>query len=371
MSVFGFAVDLGTTTIECCLVCMKDKTILERQNFPNPQSLYGSDIMNRIVATIRNPQLLQVMKQAVASKLLSCFDNMIKKTGISAYEVHEICICGNTTMVSILLEHDISSLGVYPFDAILKQGVMCETTQIFGECGYTCPVYLSGCASAFIGGDILAGLYFLRKDDKDAFCNKTCLFLDLGTNGEMVLYDNGKYYGASTACGPAFESCTRRQNVYGTTTIDAICLGLLSHKIGEDGRLVSGNTSSVHIQGVTLTADILHQVLLAKAAICAGIFTLCDAAQIEAKQIETVYLAGGFGFYLNLDSAFSIGLLPSCMESKIKILGNTSVLGAISLLGLEDKNLVMHDLLIHILNFAELPAYQDLFISNMYFRRVS
>ncbi|MDD6328275.1 MAG: ASKHA domain-containing protein, partial [Lachnospiraceae bacterium] len=127
----------------------------------------------------------------------------------------------------------------------------------------------------------------------------------------------------------------------------------------------------VHIQGVTLTADILHQVLLAKAAICAGIFTLCDAAQIEAKQIETVYLAGGFGFYLNLDSAFSIGLLPSCMESKIKILGNTSVLGAISLLGLEDKNLVMHDLLIHILNFAELPAYQDLFISNMYFRRVS
>lgn len=371
MSLFGFAVDLGTTTIECCLVCLKDKSILDRQSFPNPQSLYGSDIMNRILAVERNTSLLHAMKQAVTDKLLSCFDSMRDNAGILTNDVHEICICGNTTMVSILLEYDITSIGVYPFKAKLKQGITCEASVIFGNNCYDCPVYLSGCASAFIGGDILSGLFYLRNEEAGSFCDKTCLFMDLGTNGEMVLYHDGKYYGASTACGPAFEGCTRRQNVYGCTTIEAIHFGLLAHKICEDGSFASEEDTSINIHGVTLSGDILHQVLLAKAAICAGILTLCDEAGIDVNRIETVYLAGGFGFYLNMNSAASIGLFPDCLKSKIKIVGNTSLFGAISLLGLKDKNKHMHALLIHILNFAEIPAYQDLFISNMYFRRVS
>lgn len=372
MSYIGFAVDLGTTTIDYCLVDMMDCHVIEQSSFLNPQSLYGSDVINRIMTITRDAAFAEVLKSQVVDALNTHFISMLEHNGYVSSDVSRISICGNTTMVSILLGRDVKCLGEAPFIPDLKDDVCILANQLFGdESELVCPVILSGCASAFVGGDILAGMNYLKDYySAEAFANRNCLFIDLGTNGEIVLYTNNQYYGAATACGPAFEGCTRRQKVYGATTIETIALCVSLGKILPNGSFAKDSMEQLTVNKVTLTLDVLHSILLAKAAIAAGIETICEQATVQMKDIDYVYLAGGFGFHLDLESAIKIGLIPKILKDKIKIVGNTSLEGA--KLFLNDKYIsrINKDTM-KILNFAEIPSYQDKFIQNMYFQPIN
>lgn len=367
MNNYGFAVDLGTTTIDCCLVKKDDKSVISSFSFANPQSLYGSDIMNRIMTIKRDSSKLSVLKKMVVDGLLHAFQVMLEDGSLVYDSIGEICICGNTTMNSILLGLDVSSLGEAPFLSSLKDGQIIDANVLFDSDLFSCFVYVSGCAGAFIGGDILSGLYYI---DKKFEISSNSLLLDFGTNGEMVLFANDKWYGAATACGPAFEGCTRKQKIYGASTIEAIALGVMTNKIVANGSLKDDSIRELTISGVKLDSNILQQILLAKAAIVAGIYSLCDVANIEVTSLDTIYLAGGFGFYLDIEHAITIGLLPACFKDKVQVVGNSSLLGAKELLFVEDKNKYMHNKDIQILNFAMLEGYQDLFVSNMFYKKV-
>ena len=288
--------------------------------------------------------------------------------------VNMMCICGNTTMISILLEYDLDGLGEYPFTHKLTNSVRCMTDEIFGESfPVSCEVILSGCASAFIGGDILSGLVHLGNVREYLFDDEhTSLLLDFGTNGEMVLNHKGNYYATSTACGPAFEGCTRKQHVYGSGTIDALALGIKTGNISRDGVLGPAYFDrGLDIQGVHLDMDIIRQILPAKAAIYTGISFLLEEAGVGTDDIDKVYLAGGFGFYLNVRSAIDIGLLPKAFCNKTITVGNTSLLGACDILrSVDDYNRLesyTEQDTIKVLQLAEREQYQNRLLENMSF----
>ena len=367
---FKIAVDLGTTSVELAIIG-DNKDIIDRCYFNNPQSLYGKDVITRINTATRNKSFIKIMKDLLVASLKEHLYKLISTNHLNISDFSKICICGNTTMISILLENDLEELGSFPFNHKLNKSIIINSEELFDDDFILrCPVILSGCSSAFIGGDVLAGLYYVEKE-YDIKEDETYLFLDLGTNGEMVLYNKGDYYSTSCACGPAFEASSRSENVYGSTLIDAIALGRMAGKISKNGILEDRFIQSgLNIMGVNLSADKLREILLAKAAIKTGIDILVKESNTNIPDITEVYVAGGFGFYLNIDHATYIGLIPDYLKDKVKVLGNTSLKGAIMLLTSNDY-IVPIDLYIEkdikLIQMANLPDYQELLINNMYF----
>ncbi len=365
------AIDLGTTSIEVAIINISGD-VIDTCYFKNPQSLYGKDVITRINTAIRDKSFVKTMKDLLIVSLKENIEKLTATNSLDLLSVNKICISGNTTMISILLQYDIEELGYYPFNHKLDKSVIVDSKDLFNNTlPISCPVILTGCFSAFIGGDVLSGLYYVE-NEYAINENDTYLFLDLGTNGEMVLFNKGEYYSTSCACGPAFEASNRCVNVYGSTLIDAIAMGIKAGKISTAGILEDTFLQSgLDLMGVHISADVLREILLAKAAIKAGIEILIKKANIDVSEINQVFVAGGFGFYLNIDNATYIGLIPEYLKDIIIIVGNTSLKGAIKLLiDYENTNPIDYyiDKDMNLIQMANLPDYQELLINNMYYK---
>lgn len=348
------AVDLGSTMIDSCLMDAEENRLLAQQSIKNPQRLYGSDVINRIMTIKRDIQFLATMREQTILAIIDLLQGMlaeIKRQVAHTEREHElvkldkVSITGNTTMISILLGMDISDMGEVPFPTKLKESVTISGTELFPaewmqrfEEEYpeimdeNCTVFLSGCCSAFLGGDVIAGLMHMEQLHSSALPDCS-LFLDLGTNGEMILKTQETYYATSTACGPAFEGCARKQHAYGNSLLEAIALGRRLEKIHENGTLADAFLDGgIVIHGIRITSEILQAIMLAKAAVYAGMKGLLKTAGITAKAVDKVWIAGGFGFHLNTRDAIDLGMLPQELEGRIEIVGNTSLAGAVDLL---------------------------------------
>lgn len=348
------AVDLGSTMIDSCIIDSENGDIITRRSIKNPQRLYGSDIINRIYTVKRDIAYLTVLRdQAVLAIKQSLVEMLADRRKNVAHTVkqHEIVkldkivISGNTTMISILLGMDISEMGEYPFPTVLHESVILSYNELFSETDILdietdnqelfseeCVAFCTGCSSAFLGGDIVTGVLYLEQSMMTSVPD-CYLFLDLGTNGEMVLKYHEHYYATSTACGPAFEGCARKQHAYGNSLLEAIALGRKLEKIHENGTLASEYLDSgIVIHGIHITSEILQAIMLAKAAIYAGITCLVKKAGVTYSDIQQIYIAGGFGFHMNPQDAVSLGMLPREFQTKITIAGNTSLQGAVYLL---------------------------------------
>ena len=389
------AVDVGTTNINMAFYDTKADSVIVYFDMPNRQSLYGRDVINRILTATRDEQYLSVMKDMVVSDMAEAIVNTSTEYGFGIDDICEICLSGNTTMISILLEYDISSLGVSTYKHKLDKTVIISAKELFNDkCVVKpdCKVILTGCVSAFIGGDILSGVIYLKYSsmyemiDKAAKKNDTpyekyffddehtSLLIDLGTNGELVLNDKGRLFATSAACGPAFEMSLKRQGVYGSSAIDAVTLGVKAGQISKEGSLNDEYIKEgIKIGDVHLTSDIIREILLAKAAIATGIEGLTKKAAITFDDIDNIYIAGCFGNYLNVDNAVYIGLIPKPFKYKVSIIGNSSLNGAIILIN--NDNLINEmDLLrdkIEVLQLVNMSNYQDILLDNMYFKEVA
>lgn len=369
MKKIGYAVDIGTTTIDVCLADIEAGCILSKKSTKNRQSLYGSDVLNRILTVTRNPEYIKALKALVIEDITKMLMEMLRDTGCEVADVVKLCICGNTTMISILLEYNIEKLGKNPFESDLSQNVSCRAKRLFDINDLDCEVILSGCASAFIGGDILSGLIFLTHNYHftDGRIN---MLIDLGTNGEMVLIKDDKYFSASTACGPAFEGCVKKQNVYGSNVIDAIMMGIKSGKINRDGIISEPFfEKGINIMNIHIDMDILRQFILAKSAVAAGIDAIVATADISLSDIDNIYISGGFGLYLNLNNAIDIGLFPVEFRGKLNIVGNTSLHGAFEILCnesyVDEMNYLTKDK-IKLIQLAENDIYKKRLIEHMH-----
>ena len=265
----------------------------------------------------------------------------------------------NTTMAHLLAGIDPSPIGQAPFTPVFTNTFLLENTKLNA---YITNIVILPSVGAYLGSDILAGILASRMLET----NKNALLIDIGTNGEIILKTGQQLYGCSTAAGPAFEggriSCGmaaipgainevqlidgkvklktvegKPKGICGCGLVDLIavmrkeklldCSGALqksssplSKKIKNDVFYVTGE--------IYLSQKDVREFQLAKSAIISGILSLATTARISLDQIETVYLAGGFGFYLNLDNAYSVGLLPETFRGKVRSIGNASGMGA-------------------------------------------
>ncbi len=345
---YGFAVDIGTTTVVACLYKMGSSLPLQSCAQRNNQSAYGADVISRIQHA--GAEGVQGLQKAICSQLARMLADCMSRVGISVREVSGCVVTGNTTMLHLLTGLDPSGIAAAPFT---PQSLF-DGDWPGEQLGLLCPVYLPRCPGAYLGADVTCAALAAELDRP----GPPALLVDIGTNGEMVLATGGRCRGCSTAAGPAFEGAGISQGMpaaagavdrvfvvdgkVGFTTIgdapaagicgsglmDAVAVMLKTGAIDETGLLQEGDAFAIGSSGVRVTQEDIRQVQLAKAAIAAGIDTLLAECGITPQEIGAFYLAGGFGSYINLQSAADIGLLPPQLVQKAVVLGNAAGSGA-------------------------------------------
>ncbi|MBR4962136.1 MAG: DUF4445 domain-containing protein [Clostridia bacterium] len=360
-SLVGAAVDLGTTTIALSL-WQDDGTRLGGTVFANPSRSYGADVISRISYAMEHPEGTDVMCRQMQAAVDEKLTALAAEKGITA----PVCriLAGNAVMEHLYAGLNPAPIGKVPF----------YTQSRFGDVMDTDPAtYLAPAAASYVGGDILMGAAWLLWD-KPERKEKTILFLDLGTNGELGVYKDGKWLFAATAAGPAFEGAhielgmpatkgavTRIKwdgETFALTTVGGgepaglcgsgildgmwqmLSLGLADEygsltddpdewKIApEDGIGVDEDGEvCTFAPGVYLTQSDVRQIQTARAAIAAGVEVLCQKAGVEADEVDEVCLAGSFGHGLDVASAAGVGLFPRSLENRVTAVGNSSEAG--------------------------------------------
>ena len=404
------AVDLGTTTIAMQLMKMETGQIIDTYCEMNPQRSYGADVLSRIQASCEgNRDKLQTLVMEVLERGVERFLH---------HQVHVRCMCiaGNTTMEHLLMGYDVSSLGHSPFTPV-ECGL-----QEFVHPVWDFKVWIVPCISAFVGGDVVAGLYACglltcdsekepsrhtaKKQNSDEH-EMAALLIDLGTNGEMAITDGERMIVTATAAGPAFEggagagivgsdmvACTAellRQGIMDETGLlaEPYFTKGVSVQIADEGhyQFISGRSG----QGICLTQADIRSLQMAKAAVRAGVEILLgqmgewwkgkpqsneqqqNKLKLYEHKVERVCLAGGFGYYLDVEAAFAIGLLPEHMRGRVQAVGNTSLVGAYRIgrdlwHGKTDgKSLERSISSIDSINLAKQPDFEELYIRYMNF----
>lgn len=376
----GIAIDIGTTTIAAALI-KKDGTSAFLSCL-NPQSVYGADVVSRI-ESCSNGAL-----NKLTELIRNCINGIIEKLDTEK-NAQELIISGNTTMLHIFCGISPESMGVFPFKPQFTD-VQCLNGSDIGL--RTEKITVLPSVSAFIGSDIVSGIYALELHKTD----KTIFLADLGTNGELVLAHKGKLYCTSTAAGPALEGACIECGVGGVdgaidkvfdengeigfTTIgnvkpigicgagitDAIAL-LLNNKLIDSSGYLENN---VRISdNVYISPKDVRQFQLAKSAVYSGIETLCEVVGTDKNSIDSFLIAGGLGYYINQNSAITVGLLPNISTEKIKAAGNTSLQGALMCIGNDNavKEMCSISKICSLINLGGNPNFSQKFMDNMFF----
>ena len=383
----GAAVDIGTTTIAAVLY--REGRAVGTMGAWNPQSVFGADVISRIEASLEGKadKLAASVREAV-SRLLT---ELAEHAGESVEAIETVIITGNTSMLYFLTQKNPRCLSRAPFEADELFGWWTTGEALDLSCRKA-DVYLPRCMSAFVGADITTAILGsgLTETDRipgaDSSCkeaaaaidtNVSCretdgvsaagsgsprLMVDVGTNGEIVLFSGERLICCATAAGPAFEgaglSCGMRgvagaidhvnwengswkvhvigdrdasaaEGICGSGVIDGVA-GLLESGLLEDTGYLEEDVCFAG--NVGLTAEDIREVQLAKGAIRAGMETLLAEEKIDAAGLEGLYVAGGFGSYMSAKSAERIGLFPKIDLSRIKICGNAALAGAVKIL---------------------------------------
>lgn len=325
---YGAAIDIGTTTIAASIYKFPGGECVYRGALPNTQSKYGSDVISRIMHS----------GEKGLSGLKAELENQIKKL-TSGYEIEKYVIAGNTTMLHFLTEKNASGIAVAPY----------TPESLFGN--WYGNMYLPNCISCYVGADVTCAILSSEMTKR-----KTALMVDVGTNGEMVLWHNGKFICCSTAAGPAFEGvgitngCMATSGainkvyvengevkyttigdenpigICGTGLIDAIASMLQLYIPDKSGYIE--DDFEISTSGIYITLEDVRQFQLAKSAIRSGIDTLIHSAGINYDNIEVFYIAGGFGSFIDPKSAAKVGMIPNKLKDKCVPLGNSALCGA-------------------------------------------
>lgn len=380
------AVDLGTTTIAMQLVEMDSGRVVDTYCEMNPQRRYGADVLSRIQASCEGNR--ETLQRLAVEALERGVERFIHRNAA----IRCMCIAGNTTMEHLLMGYDVSSLGSTPFKPV-EIGL-----QEYRHPAWDFKVWLTPGISAFVGGDIVAGLYAcgmlinhlpeqFTGQQENVHQGKTSLLIDLGTNGEMAIADGTRMIVTATAAGPAFEGGASA-GIVGSDMIACAALLLRRGILDETGLLAEPYfTEGISLQSsLYMTQKDIRSLQMAKAAVRAGVEVLLkrlgeqwageslkEGARLGSQPIERVYLAGGFGYYLDVDAAFRIGLLPAHMRGQVRAVGNSSLTGAYQI-GRDlwrhkiDRRMLEESLsFIESINLAEQEEFEKLYIRHMDF----
>jgi len=386
----AFAVDIGTTTVVVLLVDLVTGEVLSRAGAFNEQIRFGDNVITRIEAACQ-PEMLAALQRAVVRETIQpLLLRACGRAGRSAERIAGGAMAGNTTMLHLLVGEDPTPLGIAPFTPRFitgRQVLAGEIKLAAPGLAPETPIQLLPGIAAYIGADITAGIFASGM----VFDPTPSLFVDIGTNGEIVLQSSGKLTACATAAGPAFEGCglrcgtraregavsdlrltlnpfqietkvigsvplARANGLCGSAYVDFLATARSSGLLGVTGRFDISAWEKLPAQhrctedderalrlteangaGALRVSEVDVALLLqAKAAIGAGIEILLETAGIRAADLGRVYLAGGFGMHLDVVHAIAVGLLPGFRVEQVRVVGNTSLAGA--LLALVDRN---------------------------------
>jgi uncharacterized 2Fe-2S/4Fe-4S cluster protein (DUF4445 family) len=379
---FGIAFDLGTTTVVATLLDLSTGTPVAVESMLNKQQPFGADVITRISATMMDPGALDKLQQLATETLGELAREVCARGGVPPHEVYEIAVAGNATMTHLVLGIDPEPLGMAPFimSARLWPEILAADLGLAGTVHPRARAVVFPSFGAYVGGDITAGL-LASGMDRDA---RIRLFIDIGTNCEIVLGNRDWLLATAAPAGPAFEGAaircgmraadgaievvkvigdTEPQGLCGSGLVDAVT-GLV--KVGlldasgrfipeEQARLTAPGLADrltmigkervfvLHWRGapqdsIYLSQRDVRELQFAKAAIATGWQILLEEAGLTAADVKQVLLAGSFGSYLSATSAIRIGLVPKVPVPRVVSAGNVAGEGAkMALLSLRER----------------------------------
>lgn len=370
--IYGLAIDVGTTTLVFDLVNLENGDILETVAKTNPQISYGNDVISRIEYTLVDKNNKKYFYPAERAKRASHLKEMIvgqinesikelsdKRAENIAQYIYETVVVGNSTMRNLFFGLDVSSLGIMPYEATHKNGVVRTPREIGLNINNAGTVY--GCAliGSHIGADIVADILAAEMYKN----NEISLLIDIGTNGEIVLGNKDKLIATSCAAGGSFEgtsvSCgvggiegaikkielTDSRVVYSTIGNRypiGVCgsgfIDLLAQLL-EKGIM----TRKARIQqdffitgDLKITQQDIFQLIISKAAIRTGWQVLLKHYPVDIADVKKIYLSGGFGNFIDTRNAMKIGLIPEVDIDRVVKIGNGALEGAREMLLCKD-----------------------------------
>ncbi len=379
---YAAAFDVGTTTLAGALLDANSGRDLAVVSRLNPQTRFGDDVVARILRVRTDPDAMRTLQAAICAALDEMLGELCQTAEIPREHVYELTLAGNTTMQQLLCGVDVSPLGEVPFVPAAGRSLLIPAAQLRLGIHPRGRAWIMPVIGGFVGGDTVAGVLATGVIDAVG----PTLFVDIGTNGEIVLAAKGKFWAASTAAGPAFEGARilhgmrgaagaiekvvvdgrLRINVIGDVPPLGLCgsalidaaAELLRHGLlvpqgrllwadqlpsgvvpdlarrivayeGRPAFLLAGEEETGHGRPILLTQRDLRELQLAAGAIRAGIALLLQRAGLGPQDLDRVLVGGGFGNFIRRSNAQRIGLLPSGVEHcRIRYQGNTSLSGA-------------------------------------------
>jgi uncharacterized 2Fe-2S/4Fe-4S cluster protein (DUF4445 family) len=378
---FGVAFDVGTTTLVGTLMNLRTGMAAAVSSTLNGQAPFGADVISRISHAMNGADSIEELKAAVVHTMNGILDDLYRDSGVSPERTYEAVVVGNVTMLHLLLGIDPTPISMMPFTPTFMDALSVPASEVglhIHPAGYIQTLPALG---AYVGADIVSGVLATNIARED----KMRVFVDVGTNGEIVIGSSQRTLATAAPAGPAFEGsqikCGMRATdgaiegvqlgdrvelqviggdvapigLCGSGLVDAVAqllnVGLLDHS----GRMrsaadvpnhplaarlieVEGVRAFLLAEGVYLSQRDVRELQFAKGSIATGIKILMNILGVAASELDEIYLGGSFGSYLNPESAKIIGLVPDVDVDKIIAVGNSAGEGAkIALLSYRER----------------------------------
>ena len=378
---FGVAFDVGTTTLVGTLMNLRTGMAAAVRSTLNGQAPFGADVISRISHAMNGAESIEELRTAVVSTMNGILDELYREAGVPPDRTYEAVVVGNVTMLHLLLGIDPAPIAVMPFTPTFMDELSVPASEVGLHIHPEGYVQTLPALGAYVGADIVSGVLATGIARED----KLRVFVDVGTNGEIVIGSSQRTLATAAPAGPAFEGsqikCGMRategaiegvhigdtvelqiiggdvpaQGLCGSGLVDAVAqllnVGLLDHS----GRMLSAAEAAGHplvdrlievegvkafllAEGVYLSQRDVRELQFAKGSIATGIKVLMDILGVSASDLDEIFLGGSFGSYLNPESAKVIGLVPPVDVDKIIAVGNSAGEGAkIALLSYRER----------------------------------
>jgi len=412
-AIVGCAIDIGTTTVTMVLVDLCSGKLLAKGSSGNGQIRYGADVINRIIESSRTGGKKKLQDAIVKETLRPIIANLCRTAGISARSILRLTIGANTTMNHLLVGVDADPIRMDPYIPSFFGWEGLQAQDLHLPANPIAPVVIAPNIGSYVGGDITAGTLATMMWDKD----EMTLFIDLGTNGEIVFGNRDFLMSCACSAGPAFEggdiSCGMRATdgaveavvidkdtmeptltivgdagqkpvgICGSGIIDIISelfrTGIIDAKgmFNREGKRVARDQHGMgrYIlafadetetgREVAINEVDIDNFIRAKGAIYSGIDTLLQSVDMTPDCIDTVMVAGGIGSGINMKNAINIGMLPDVELEKYQYIGNSSLTGAYAMVMSDQAIEKCHEVGANMtyLELSTYPGYMDSFVA--------
>ena len=408
----GMAVDIGTTTVSAIIIDMLTGEILAKGSAGNGQIRYGADVINRIIESEKPGGREKLQKAVIDETINPLIDTMCRQAHLDHSQIYRLCIASNTTMNHLLLGVYSDPVRMEPFVPSFFKTNSVYAYNIGVNVNQDAHIILAPNIGSYVGGDITAGTFVSMVWNKPEFS----LFIDLGTNGEIVFGNSDFMFSCACSAGPAFEggdiSCgmratdgaieactideetmeptysvvgdpgTKPVGICGSGIIDIIAELFRCKIISPKGKFIRDGKRVRHdehgmgsyviafqeeagsVKDVEITEVDIDSFIRAKGAIFSAIRTMLSYCDFDVSMIEHVYVAGGIGSGINMQNAVRIGMFPDVPLELYEYIGNSSLVGAYAMLYSTESEQKVYEIAQNMtyIELSNINAYMDEFV---------